>query len=462
MLFSSITFLYYFLPMVVLFYYIVPVKFKNSVLLLSSLVFYAWGEPMYCILMIGLILQGYIIARLIERTSKERTAKRLLLLSIGLSIGSLGYFKYYDFFIDNINGMFHLTIPLLKIALPLGISFYIFQILSYVIDVYWKRVKANQNLFDFMTYATLFPQLVAGPIIRYADVENQLKHRTHSVDKFYCGLGRFILGLSKKVLLANVFGEFCNQFRSTEESSLVFYWLYGLAFSLQIYYDFSGYSDMAIGLGKIFGFEFVENFNYPYISKSITEFWRRWHMTLSSWFRDYVYIPLGGNRVSPKKHIFNIAVVWILTGFWHGASWNFILWGVFYAILLIAEKYCPIRLPRISHFYVILVTILGFVLFNAESLQQAANDILCMFGFGELPISSFETIYYLKSYFVIFVLGILLCTPYVKKGYEHLFGKNIGKVVATYLEPIGLLILLLISTGFLVDGSFNPFLYFRF
>ena len=457
MLFSSITFLYYFLPCVLVLYFLVPRQFKNFILLISSLFFYAWGEPKLVFLMMITILVGYVLGILTEKHCKYK--KVYLVFAILFSLGTLGYFKYADFFITNFNATTGLSVPLLRIALPIGISFYTFQILSYNIDVYWGNVKAQKNILHLATYITMFPQLIAGPIVRYKDVALQLENRTHSIDKIGLGVRRFILGLSKKILIANVLGELCEIFRQSNEKSVLFYWMYAIAFSLHIYFDFSGYSDMAIGLGKIFGFDFIENFNYPYISKSITEFWRRWHMSLGTWFRDYVYIPMGGSRVKPVRMLFNVAVVWMLTGFWHGAAWNFVLWGVFFAVLLVVEKLFLLKQLEkskiVSHIYVLLLVVISFVIFNATSLAQIGQDIGGMFGAGNIPLVSAETIYYLKSYGFVFVLGLIGSTPLPRK--------LVGKMKVTpYLEPVALLILLVVVTAYLVDGSFNPFLYFRF
>ena len=457
MLFSSITFLYYFLPCVLVLYFLVPRQFKNFILLISSLFFYAWGEPKLVFLMMITILVGYVLGILTEKHCKYK--KVYLVFAILFSLGTLGYFKYADFFITNFNAATGLSVPLLRIALPIGISFYTFQILSYNIDVFWGNVKAQKNILHLATYITMFPQLIAGPIVRYKDVALQLENRTHSIDKIGLGVRRFILGLSKKILIANVLGELCEIFRQSNEKSVLFYWMYAIAFSLHIYFDFSGYSDMAIGLGKIFGFDFIENFNYPYISKSITEFWRRWHMSLGTWFRDYVYIPMGGSRVKPVRMLFNVAVVWMLTGFWHGAAWNFVLWGVFFAVLLVVEKLFLLKQLEkskiVSHIYVLLLVVISFVIFNATSLAQIGQDIGGMFGAGNIPLVSAETIYYLKSYGFVFVLGLIGSTPLPKK--------LVCKMkVTSYIEPVALLILLVVVTAYLVDGSFNPFLYFRF
>ena len=338
MLFSSIPFLYYFLPCVLLLYFLAPKRLKNAVLLLASLVFYAWGEPIYVLLMAGSIASGYVLGLLIEKFRAMPLGKLFLIVSVAISLGLLGYFKYVDFFISNFNAVFGLSVPLLRIALPIGISFYTFQLLSYTIDVYRGTVAAQRNFITLAAYIAMFPQLIAGPIVRYSDVAAQLKSRTHSFEKIALGIRRFILGLAKKILIANALGELCDIFRVSGDQSVLFYWLYAIAFTLHIYFDFSGYSDMAIGLGKVFGFDFPENFRFPYISASITEFWRRWHISLGSWFRDYVYIPLGGNRVGKAKWLRNILVVWLLTGFWHGAAWNFIVWGLLFAVLLVVEK----------------------------------------------------------------------------------------------------------------------------
>ncbi len=467
MLFSSITFLYYFLPLVILLYFILPFRYKNLLLLVSSLIFYAWGEPLYCILMLLAILQSYFIGMRIEAAGGTIRAKRWLVLSVVLCLGILGFFKYYNFFVANVRELTHLPLPILAIALPMGISFYIFQIMSYTVDVYRGTAEAEKNLLYFMTYAVLFPQLVAGPIVRYTDISQQLHHRTHSLSQTYLGSRRFLTGLAKKVLFANSFGMLCSQFDVSKDRSVLFYWLYGVAYTLQIYYDFSGYSDMAIGLGRIFGFEFMENFNYPYISKSITEFWRRWHISLSSWFKDYVYIPLGGNRVPVPRQILNLLVVWMLTGLWHGAAWNFVLWGLFFALLLILEKFILLKRKWygkgfFAHCYIMVAIITSFVLFRAESLGQAASDIGSMLGLAKLPVISMEAWYYMRSYGVILLMGALGATPLIRKGLHHMIGTKLGAKAAVVLEPVLLGGLLLLITGYLVDGSFNPFLYFRF
>ena len=461
MLFSSIPFLYYFLPAVLITYFLVPWKLKNTVLLLFSLVFYGWGEPKLVFLMIFTIALFYFCGLAIGRAEKQPWRKFWLWVSVAVSIGLLGLFKYADFFLGSINAVTGLSLPLLKLALPVGISFYTFQCLSYTIDVYRGKAEPQKNPISFGAYVTLFPQLIAGPIVRYVDVARELEHRSHTWDNISSGLRRFLVGLGKKVILADNFALLIKLFRESGQPSVAFYWMYAVAFLLNIYFDFSGYSDMAIGLGRIFGFHFLENFNYPYLSKSVTEFWRRWHMSLGSWFRDYVYIPLGGNRVSRGRWIFNILVVWMLTGDWHGAAWNFVLWGLMYAVLLLAEKWIPglKTLPdALRHAYVLLVTILGFVLFNAESLSQAGSDIAALFGFGGLPLITGETLYYLRGTALLFALGFVGATPVVK----NLAGKISATKAGPILEMLAMVALLLVCTGYLVDGSFSPFLYFRF
>ena len=466
MLFSSIPFLYYFLPCVLILYFVVPKCLKNTVLLLSSLVFYAWGEPKYVLLMAVSITLGYVFRLLIEIWRGTKLSKLFLILSIVTSLGLLGYFKYADFFIANFNAATGLSVPLLKIALPIGISFYTFQILSYTVDVYRGEVKAQRNYISLAVYVALFPQLIAGPIVRYSDIAAQLESRTHSFSNVALGTRRFILGLAKKVLIANALGELCDIFKESNDKSVLFFWLYAIAFTLHIYFDFSGYSDMAIGLGKIFGFDFLENFDYPYISGSITEFWRRWHMSLGSWFRDYVYIPLGGNRVSKARWFLNIFIVWMLTGFWHGAAWNFIVWGLFFAILLIIEKLWllkPLKKSKVlSHIYVMFFVIISFVIFNAADMKEAFSYIGGMFGAGGIPFISEEWLYYLRSYGVVLIVAIIGATPLVKKLVLSVKKKSTGEKIMNIAEPIMLVALLLVITAYLVDGSFNPFLYFRF
>ena len=467
MLFSSITFLYCFLPLVLVFYFLAPGKFKNVVLLIASLFFYGWGEPKFLLLMILTIVFGYMMGILTEKYPLRR--KVWLAMSILFDLGALAFFKYADFFIGSVNAVTGLSIPLLRIALPIGISFYTFQILSYNIDVYRGEVPVQRNLLHLATYISMFPQLIAGPIVRYKDISNQLECRVISIDKAACGIRRFVIGLSKKVLIANSFGELCAVFRDSGDKSVLFYWMYAFAFSLQIYYDFSGYSDMAIGLGEILGFDFMENFNYPYISKSITEFWRRWHISLGSWFRDYVYIPLGGSRVGTIRRFVNIYVVWMLTGLWHGAAWNFVIWGLYFAILLMIEKIFLLKYLEkckvLNHLYVLFLVVISFVVFNANSMAQAWQDIAGMF---RAELVSVEAAYYFSSYLLLFGIAAIGATPLPKMICQKIadFAENEkGKlysclyIVAEVTVLAGLLMLV---TAYLVDGSFNPFLYFRF
>ena len=461
MLFSSIPFLYYFLPAVLLVYFLVPWKLKNTVLLLSSLVFYGWGEPKLLTLMVFTIAMFYVCGLAIEKSGSQRKKKLWLTVSVVISISLLGLFKYADFFIGSFNALTGLSVPFLRLALPVGISFYTFQSLSYTIDVYRGNVPAQKNPISFGAYVALFPQLIAGPIVRYVDVARELDSRIHSWEDAALGLRRFLVGLGKKVILADNFALLMKLFRESGEQSVLFYWMYAIAFMLNIYFDFSGYSDMAIGLGRVLGFRFIENFNYPYLSKSVTEFWRRWHMSLGSWFRDYVYIPMGGNRVSRGRWVFNILTVWMLTGLWHGAAWNFVLWGLMFAVLLLAEKWLPglQKLPGfLRHGYVLLIVMVSFVLFNAESLSQAGSDLRCIFGFGELPLVSAPAVYYLKSYGLLFCAGFLGATPLVRDTARKMEGTRLGSL----LECILMTALLLVCTAYLVDGSFSPFLYFRF
>ena len=467
MLFSSIPFLYYFLPAVLLCYFAAPKKLKNSVLFVFSLVFYAWGEPVYVFLMAASITSAWLFGLLMEKAKTAKAKKAFMIVSVCISFAFLCYFKYADFFITNFNAATGLSVPLLKLALPVGISFYTFQIASYTIDVYRGDAAAKHNIIDFGTYVVLFPQLIAGPIVRYVDIAEQLETRTHSFEKAAYGIQRFCLGLGKKVLLANTFGELCSIFRESNEKTVLFYWMYAAAFMLQIYFDFSGYSDMAIGLGRIFGFTFLENFDFPFISKSITEFWRRWHMSLGTWFRDYVYIPLGGNRVKKGRLLFNIFVVWFLTGFWHGADWQFMVWGVFYGVLLVIEKfwlkkYLDKTPAIINHIYVLFLTAIGFVIFNSVNLAGAIEDLKGMFGLLGLPLCGSETVYYLKSFGIMFIAGSLLATPIIKNLLKKIDATAFGKKVFPVLKPIGFALILIVVTGYLVDGSFNPFLYFRF
>lgn len=467
MLFSSIVFLYYFLPILMIVYFLSPKRFKNMILLLASLFFYFYGEPKYVILMVLSSFSGYCHGLWIDKAKGSRFSKLPLISSIVITIGLLMFFKYTDFFIKNVNWIFKLDLSPLNLVLPIGISFYSFQILSYTIDVYRGDAKVQRNFFDFTTYVTLFPQLIAGPIVRYTTVEEEMSHRNHSIGDMAYGINRFIIGLSKKIILANSLGELGNIFTKINEKTILFYWIAALSFMLQIYFDFSGYSDMAIGLGRMFGFHFLENFDYPFLSKSITEFWRRWHISLGTWFRDYVYIPMGGNRVSKGKWIRNVLVVWFLTGFWHGAEWNFIYWGLYFAILLVMEKYfikgILERLPVvISHIYTIFFLLISFVLFNGDGLKGTMENLKGMFGFLNIPFNNHVTMYYLKSYGILIIIAMIGSTSLVKGFIEKIVGNKKGERLISILEPIFHIIMLLLNTAYLVDGSFNPFLYFRF
>ena len=465
MVFSSLPFLYYFLPAALLLYALAPRGRKNAALLLASLVFYGWGEPKFLIWMVLAILQGYVSGLLIERAEGMRR-RAYLAISVTLSMGMLFCCKYADFFIGNVNAITGASLPLTGIALPVGISFYTFQIVSYAVDVYRGEAPAQRRLVDLAAYIAMFPQLIAGPIVRYADIAPQLQEREHSWEKCAAGVRRFIWGLGKKVLIANSLGELCAAFKASGDRSLLFFWLYAVGYALHIYFDFSGYSDMAIGLGKLFGFEFRENFRYPFVSDSITEFWRRWHISLGSWFRDYVYIPLGGNRVSKPRWFFNILVVWLCTGFWHGAAWNFVVWGLFFGLLLMAEKLWLGKHLKghsvLSHLYVLLAVVISFVIFDAASLSEAGHSIAALFGLGGYPLFSAEAVYYLKSYALLLLVAAVGATPAMARLCGRIGGNERGRRALNALEPAAELLLLLAATGYMVDGSFNPFLYFRF
>ena len=464
MLFSSITFLYFFLPLVLALYFAVPFRAKNLILLAFSLLFYAWGEPVYVLLMAVTIVSQWLFGLLIERCRGTRWSKIWLIVSLAVGLGSLGVFKYSDFFLETLRTLSGQPIRLLGIALPIGISFYTFQILSYTIDLYRGEARVQRSVLKLATYVTLFPQLIAGPIVRYTTVAEELDERRHSWEEFSAGARRFTVGLGKKVLIANLMGQLAQLYKDGGEHTVLFAWVYAVAFSLQLYFDFSGYSDMAIGLGQMFGFHFLENFNYPYISQSITEFWRRWHMSLGTWFRDYVYIPLGGNRQGFGRNTFNLFVVWFLTGFWHGAGWNFIVWGLYFAVLLMIEK--PLRkrvqIPQIvGHVYTIFAVIICFVLFDAESLGQALVRIGALFGAGTQSLVGVQSLYYLRSYAVPLLVGIVGATPWPKRAFEWL-RKSLGETVTLALQTVGTAVLLMLVTAYLIDGSFNPFIYFRF
>jgi len=465
MLFSSITFIYFFLPLVFLLYFAAPRRWKNGVLLASSLFFYFAGEPRYTLLLIVSSLAGYLHGLLIEKYRGTKIAKSALISALIINLVILGFFKYFDFFITSLNTMLGMNMAILRLALPIGISFYTFQTMSYLIDLYNGKVAAQRNLITFSTYVALFPQLVAGPIVRYTTVAHELEKRTHTFESFASGVKRFAIGLGKKVLIANTLGELAVLAAETSEPSMLFYWLGAIAFALQIYFDFSGYSDMAIGLGRCFGFNFLENFNFPYISRSISEFWRRWHISLGSWFREFVYIPLGGNRVSKLKWVRNIFIVWCLTGFWHGASWNFVIWGLCFGAILMLEKAFISKfmekIPRaFSHIYVLFLILISFVIFNAENMSTAINYLKGMF-LG-LPAINAISLYYLKSYAVIILAAAFLATPVIKNLLaKAVIRPNIAKTMMV-IEPAFYVAIILLVTGYLLDSSFNPFLYFRF
>lgn len=468
MLFSSIVFLFTFLPAVVILYYLLPVRFRNVILLLASLVFYAWGEPVYLFLMLLSILFNYFSGLDIARNLQDkRAAKRSLVFNLIINLAVLGFFKYEGFVLDTLNGILPVHISYHALPLPIGISFYTFQILSYIIDVYRGNVKVQTNLPNFALYVTMFPQLIAGPIVQYADVDEQLASREVSRTKFGEGSMYFIRGLAKKVLLANTSGMIFTEVSGLAKGNIAVMtaWLGAFAYMFQIYFDFSGYSDMAIGLGKMFGFEFNMNFNYPYVSKSITEFWRRWHISLSSWFRDYVYIPLGGNRVSKIKHIRNLLIVWFLTGLWHGAAWNFVAWGLYYGVILIIEKYLlsPVldRLPDVvRHIYSIVLVVIGWVLFFSSSFGQAADYIRVMFGAGAHGFADRESMYLLTSNLILWLILIFGSTPLVHFRYEHMLRTK--KWNTTIINSVVYVALFIVCIAYLLTETYNPFLYFRF
>jgi len=465
-IFSSITFLFYFLPAVLIIYFLTPMpngskRLRNFVILASSLIFYAWAEPVFALVMIGQCLSSWALALLIDKYRGRPLSKYIMILSISIDLGVLLLFKYTDFFLSNINLLFGTDIGLLRLILPIGISFYTFQILSYTVDLYRGKIKVNRNLLDFATYVSMFPPLLAGPIVRYADIETALSEREHSLSDFAIGIRRFIIGLGKKVLIADVLGQLLVLYSYSNENSVLFTWMYLFAFVLKLYFDFSGYSDMAIGLGRMFGFKFLENFNYPHISKSMSEFWTRWHISLVTWFKDFVYIPLGGNRVSVPRSVLNLFIIWFLIGFWHGADWSFIIWGIYFFVILVIERFVLSKYldktPNIlRHMYVWFVLISTGVLFSADDLAQVGQTIGRMFGFGADSFAGIESLYYLRSFMVPIIIGFIGGTPVPKWIGE--------KLVARFriLEPIALGILLLVVIGFLVTGSFNPFVYFRF
>ena len=466
MLFSGLPFLYYFLPAVLVCYFAAPRKLKNAVLFVFSLIFYGWGEPRYIVLMIVSIVSGFVFALMIEKKQNKKSGLILMWISVAVSLSFLLIFKYADFLIENVNQLPGVSLPLFKLSLPIGISFYTFQIISYTVDVWRGDTKAQRNIISFGTYVSLFPQLIAGPIVRYTDIERELQERKHSVTLAASGIKRFLIGLSKKVLIANVLGELTDICLKTSQPSILSWWMYAAALVLQIYFDFSGYSDMAIGLGRIFGFQFPENFNYPLISRSVKEFWRRWHISLGSWFRDYVYIPLGGSRVKTGLYVRNVIAVWMLTGLWHGASWNFVLWGAGFGVLLLCERFLwgkwLERMPSIiSRLYLLFIIFLSFILFSADTIPQAMQRIGGLFGAGKLSVISVQSMYYLRSYGLLLIFAAIAATPLPATAFNRFMKTKAGSIL-NWAMPIVLVGLLLLATAFLVDGSYNPFLYFRF
>lgn len=476
MVFSSIPFLFFFLPLVLFFYYVAPRRLKNTVLLIFSLFFYAWGEPVYVLLMIGSIVINYVFGLLLDRAKRgknQKRAKRWLVLSIVFNVGLLGFFKYADFLLENVSLFVGADLGRLDLPLPIGISFYTFQIMSYVIDLYRGHVWVQTNLIDLGAYVSLFPQLIAGPIVRIRDVAAALRERKESVSAFAEGVSRFVTGLGKKVLLANTIGAVWSEIQALplDELSAMTAWLGILAFTFQIYFDFSAYSDMAIGLGLMFGFRFLENFNYPYVARSITEFWRRWHISLSSWFREYVYIPLGGNRKGLKRQIVNLFIVWLLTGLWHGASWNFVFWGLYFFLLLILEKAFLLRLLErapsvISHLYTLFFVIVSWVIFSFEKLTDVWQYLSAMFNLNGAPFIDSVARYHALSNRSLFVILAIASTPLPRRLFYRLQKAMAFKSVPDScffgLKLIATLGLMLLVSAHLVDAGFNPFLYFRF
>ncbi len=458
MVFSGVLFLFYFLPITLVLYFILPKRARNLALFVVSLVFYSWGEPVYISIMLFSTIFDYINGLMIERYMENIKIKRFfLILSITGNLLILGFFKYADFVTGTINSVAGLNIPLLKIALPIGISFYTFQTMSYSIDVYFGKAKAQKNIIDFGCYVAMFPQLIAGPIVRYHTISLELNERESSFDKVYDGISIFVCGLCKKVLLANNIGLLWDVVKAMpqNEMSVLLYWLGIIAYAFQIYFDFSGYSDMAIGLGKIFGFNFPINFNYPYISKSITEFWQRWHISMGTWFKEYLYIPLGGNRVKISRNILNLLIVWFATGLWHGASYNFIIWGLYYGILLIIEKFLLKKyidkLPSIlARCYTLLFILIGWVIFAFDSIHDGIGYIMGMFGNNTVAVNG-QSLYYLISYLPVLIILAIASTPIMKK-------IKINKYISSVLIILGFLL----AVAYIVNSSYNPFLYFRF
>lgn len=470
MLFSSITFLFIFLPLTLLLYYLVPFRMKNYVMLAASLIFYAWGEPVYIILMILSIILNYFCGQdIYEKRDNARAMKMSLMFGVVMNLLILGFFKYYGLLMDTINAILPIDIPYRVLALSIGISFYTFQAMSYLIDVYRKEVKPQENVLYFALYISMFPQLIAGPIVRYIDIEEQLKERSINSTKFGEGAMYFIRGLAKKVVLANTFGSVYEQVAAMQMGSFstLTAWVGAIAYAFQIYFDFGGYSDMAIGLGKMFGFEFLPNFNYPYIAKSITDFWRRWHISLSTWFREYVYIPLGGNRCTPSRHILNLLIVWMLTGLWHGAQWNFMFWGLYYGVILILEKYLwgskIEKLPSaVQHIYAFVLVLFGWVFFFSPTLGYAGQYLKVMFGIGAKGIFDKQGFFMIFTNWLLIVIAILASAPRGYKLLKKITGCWQSEEVRTIVTCAVYIAMFLLCIAFLVTETYNPFLYFRF
>lgn len=463
MVFSSIIFIFYYLPVVLAVYYLVPARYRNAWLFLVNLVFYGWGEPVYILLMLFSVSLNYVSGLLIGKTrvGAPKKARLVLILNTVINLALLGVYKYADLFVGTVNQLFGSSLPLPHLTLPIGISFYTFQSMSYPIDVYRGDTDTQRNFIRFGTFVTLFPQLIAGPIVRYKDISQQLDDRRETLGGFASGVERFAIGLGKKVLLANNIGVLWDTYAAAQELTFAGAWLGALAFSLQLYFDFSGYSDMAIGLGRMLGFEFLENFNYPYISRSVTEFWRRWHISLGTWFRDYLYIPLGGNRKGLPRQIINLIIVWALTGLWHGANWTFLLWGLYYALFLLLEKIFLLRflqkIPVLGHIYTLLVAAFGWMIFQLDSLPAVSEYWKAMLGMGGAGLVNATDLFMARSYLVIMTVGVIAATPLMKTLYRRL-----SPPVRGVLTPVLIIAALVVSTAYLVDATYNPFLYFRF
>ena len=452
MVFSSLTFIYYFLPILLILYFIFPTKLKSCILIFMSFIFYFYGEGKYILILLFCSIFNYLL------TKKVHNNKSILIIGIIINLLPLIYFKYTNFLLDNINLIFNTKIYFKNLIMPIGISFFTFQNISYLVDVYKNKKEQANNLFEYLLYITFFAQLVAGPIVRFIDIKNDIQTRKLNFANLYLGIKRFIIGLAKKVLIANNIGVLINSLNSITDKTVLLYILLAIAYTIQIYFDFSGYSDMAIGLGKMFNFNFMENFNYPLSATSITDFWRRWHISLSSWFKDYIYIPLGGNRTTKLKWFRNILIVWTLTGLWHGASWNFIIWGLYFGIILIIEKvFLKKFLDKskiISRLYTTILVLISFIIFSITDMNELVVFLKSMFGLNHLPFANFETLYYLKSYLILIIISFVFAYP----TFKYIEKNKIFKI----MEPILYLFILIISTAYLVDSTFNPFLYFRF